>query len=59
MAPRRPNSTRAAPTADAGDSPGIGAYRGGKRVLNNAMCRGVNAVARFALDVRDQPAPGM
>jgi lysophospholipase L1-like esterase len=28
---------------------------GGNRVLNNALCCGVNAVARFEQDVRDQP----
>jgi lysophospholipase L1-like esterase len=28
---------------------------GGNRVLNNALCCGVNAVARFDQDVRDQP----
>jgi len=28
---------------------------GGNRVLNNALCCGVNAVARFDPDVRDQP----
>jgi lysophospholipase L1-like esterase len=28
---------------------------GGNRVLNNALCCGVNAVSRFEQDVRDQP----
>jgi len=28
---------------------------GGNRVLNNSLCCGVNAVARFVQDVRDQP----